>query len=55
MANTSMVHAYLRALTDWAVAHHTNPAATITLPVGRVTVTELLKILRALEVARGSN
>jgi hypothetical protein len=51
---TSMAHAYLCALTDWAVAHHTDGNAQVTLPVGRVTATELLKVLRALGAARGS-
>ena len=38
----------------WAVAHHHNAEAQITLPIGRVTVTELLKVLHALEAARSS-
>jgi hypothetical protein len=33
------------------VAHH-GTAAEITLPMGRVTASELLKVLRALEAAR---
>jgi hypothetical protein len=50
-----MAHAYLRALVDWAVAHHAHADAKITLPVGRVTAIELSKVLRALGAARGSN
>jgi len=52
--NTSMANAYLLALVDWAVAHHTDAEAEITLPVGRVTATELLKVLRALGAARSN-
>jgi len=29
-----MANAYLRALVDWTVAHHTDAEAKITLPVG---------------------
>jgi hypothetical protein len=50
--NTSMAAAFLRALAVWAVAHHHDAEAQITLPIGRVTVTELLKVMRALEAAR---
>jgi hypothetical protein len=48
-----MARAYLSALTDWSVAHHTDADAKVTLPVGRVTTVELLKVLRALRAARG--
>jgi hypothetical protein len=49
-----MANAYLLAPVDWAVTHHTDAVAEITLPVGRVTATELLKVLRAIRAARSN-
>jgi hypothetical protein len=52
--DTSIAAAFLTALTSWAITHHTNTDATVTLPVGRVTVSVVLKVLRALERAQQS-
>jgi hypothetical protein len=53
--NTTMANAYLIALTKWALAHHENLEARVTLPVGVVGAEELLNVLRALEKARLTN
>lgn len=50
--DTMMARAYLIALTKWALTHHENIDARVTLPVGVVGAEELLNVLRALEKAR---
>jgi hypothetical protein len=50
--DTTLACAYLTALTKWAVTHHEDPAAFVTLPIGVVVADELLNVLRALERAR---
>lgn len=50
--DTMMARAFLIALTKWAITHHDNIDAKITLPVGIVGAGEVLKVLRALEKAR---
>jgi hypothetical protein len=50
--DTTMASAFLIALTKWAIAHHNDADAKITLPVGAVGVEELMNVLHALEKAR---
>jgi NUMOD4 motif-containing protein len=50
--DTTMARAYLIALTKWALTHHENLKARVTLPIGVVGAEELLNVLRALEKAR---
>jgi hypothetical protein len=50
--DTVMARAYLIALLKWAVTHHEDVDARVTLPVGVVNANELLNVLRALEKAR---
>jgi hypothetical protein len=52
--NTSMCHAFLRALARWLLAHHGDAKAKVVLPVGVVGAEELVRVLRALEIARQS-
>jgi hypothetical protein len=49
---TPTVSAYLDALVAWTTRHVSDVSATITIPTGRVTASELVKVLRALEMAR---
>jgi hypothetical protein len=50
--STALADAYFDALVRWAITHHTNIDAHITLPTGRVNAGELLQVLRALEKTR---
>jgi hypothetical protein len=50
--DTSMARAYLIGLTKWALTHHDDIDAKVTLPVGVGGAEELLNVLRALEKAR---
>jgi hypothetical protein len=53
--DTPLASAYLRALTKWAITHHDDTDAQVTLPVGVVGAGDLMKVLRALEKARRAN
>lgn len=50
--DTTMASAFLIALTKWAIAHHNDADAKITLSVGVVGAEELMNVLHALEKAR---
>ena len=51
---TPMVSAYLDALVAWAARHVSDVTATIAIPTGIVTGTELMRVLAALEAARSN-
>jgi hypothetical protein len=50
--DTVLCGAYLLALVNWAARHVSDTSATITIPTGRVTATELMRVLAALDGAR---
>jgi hypothetical protein len=50
--DTSMCKAYLAALGRWVLTHHDDTDAKVVLPVGVVSAEELVRVLRALEIAR---
>lgn len=50
--DTTLASAYLNALMKWALRHHGDTDAQVTLPVGVVGAKELMAVLRALEKAR---
>jgi hypothetical protein len=49
---TPMVSAYLDALLVWAARRVSDATATNTIPTGRVTATELIRVSAALDRAR---
>jgi hypothetical protein len=50
--DTTMARAFLIALTKWALTHHEDDEAKVTLPIGVVGAEELIRVLRALESVR---
>jgi hypothetical protein len=52
--DTAMAHAFLSALVRWAMAHRDDEAAKVVLPVGILTLAELVQVLRALAAARNA-
>jgi hypothetical protein len=50
--DTAVAQAYLTALVAWAARHVSDATATITIPTGIVTATEVMRVLVALDRAR---